>query len=119
VTAIEVGLPLVSMRAIEDVVRSILGVPASLINTGGGCGAIEAKLEGGRYLLVTDGDVFEAFGPDVQCWYDSWTAVVYDDDEHAEPHEAGVGPAHDPGEGALRQAIHDALAAAAAGRRSA
>lgn len=71
----------VSISAAIEAVEDATGLRGGYLDqTGGNCAAMRWNLDGGAYLLVTDGDVFTYSGGDSQPFFDGWVAGVYVDD---------------------------------------
>lgn len=77
------------VQDVERIAREVTGAPVALVNTGGGCGAVEVRLEGGAYLLITDEDVLDYWSGEAQTFTGGAFVGMYDD-THAG--ELGNGP---------------------------
>lgn len=73
-----------SVSSVVEVIKELAGAAGielaeepTLVNTGGGCGAIEVKTKDDRYIVVTDGDVLAYYDDEWQVFYEGWTVGVY------------------------------------------
>ncbi len=58
------------------------GLPTTLLHTGGGCTALQARCAAGRHLLITDAQDSLAWSRDAQ---QGWAVGAYRDDAAEEP----------------------------------